>query len=87
MYCITILTILYYTILTILYYNYTVYADSKAKAAYNSVLRLIFKVPWFHDGVVYSASALFVRNNLRNYATTIRKLVHGFRTRKALTIL
>ena len=64
-----------------LWYNYTQYSHNKVKSAYNSVLRRIFKVPRFQDGVVYSASSLFVGNHLRNYTATIRNLVYRFRTR------
>ena len=53
----------------------------KIKVAYNTIFRLLLGVPRFSNGINYSASQLFVENNLPTFEALLRKLSHTFMSR------
>ena len=61
-----------------LWFDYNLYSIRKLYVAYNNALRILLNIPRYSNGVNYSASNMFVTNNVPNCAANIRKLVYSF---------
>ena len=61
-----------------LWWNYKLSSIRKLYVAYNNGLRILLNIPRYHNGVNYSASQMFVQNDVPNCATIIQKLVHVY---------
>ena len=64
-----------------LWINYKLSTINKAQVAYNTIFRKLLNVPRFSNGQSYSASELFVQNNVITFKALLRKTVHSFQSR------
>ena len=61
-----------------LWHNYKSNSLNKVKVAYNSILRRLLNIPRVDNGKSYSASAMFVQHNIRNFSALIRNALSSF---------
>ena len=64
-----------------LWCKYSVSSLSKARVAYNSILRKLLHIPRVEDGKSYSAKAMFAKYNIPSFDANMRKLIHSFSLR------
>ena len=68
-----------------LWFNYKSGSMNKVRVAYNSMLRCFLGIPRFENGVNYSASAMFVYNNIISFPALVRKLIYRFQLRLSVS--
>ena len=64
-----------------LWVKYKVATLNKAKVAYNTILRKLLGIARFADGINYSASHMFVHNNVLSFNELMRKCIYSFSIR------
>ena len=61
-----------------LWHSFKFSSIRKVNTAYNAILRRMLNIPRHQDGVTYSASAMFAKNNVLNFPSLMRKLMYSF---------
>ena len=64
-----------------LWYNYRQCIMNKLVVAYNNCLRILLNIPRYQNGINYSASKMFVTNEIANCSAVIKKLIYSLKTR------